>query len=137
MSERVDILGADALKTILLHKIDEIPLLLKAVLWGEDIDARLGNLPKEIREEIHQTMKMNAPGLIDRVFLNPQTHFKIFDSPNCYNRLNTLTFFFSYSNDTQLQQFVQNITSFNLMLPNWQLTFEPIQRKILETRITT
>jgi hypothetical protein len=117
VSEKTDILGSDALKTILLHKIDGIPLLLKAVLWGEDIDARLEILPKEIREDIQQIMEINAPRLINEAFLNPQTHFKIFDSFNCYNRLNTLIFFLSYSNDTQLQQFVQNITSFDLIIP--------------------
>jgi hypothetical protein len=117
VSAKADILGSDALKTILLHKIDGIPLLLKAVLWGEDIDARLEILPKEIREDIQQIMEINAPRLINEAFLNPQTHFKIFDSFNCYNRLNTLIFFLSYSNDTQLQQFVQNITSFDLIIP--------------------
>jgi hypothetical protein len=109
-------LGSDALKTILLHITDKIPLL-KAVLCGEDIDARLEILPKEIREDIQQIMEINAPGLIDRAFQNPQTHFKIFDTFDCYNRFNTLIVFLSYSNDTQLQQFVQNITSFDLIIP--------------------
>jgi len=102
---------------MLFHKIDEIPLLLKAVLWGSDIDAWLEILPKEIREEIQQFMKINAPELIDRAYQNPQTHFKIFDSQHYYNRLNTLISFLNYSNDIQLQHFVQNITSFNLIVP--------------------
>jgi hypothetical protein len=86
-------------------------------LWGSDIDAWLEILPKEIREEIQQTMKMNTPELIDQAFQNPRTHFKIFDLQHYYNRLNTLISFLNYSNDIQLQQFVQNITLFNLIIP--------------------
>jgi hypothetical protein len=87
------------------------------VLWGLDIDAWLGILTEEIREEIQQFMITNAPGLIDRAFQNPQTHFKIFKSFDCYNRLNTLISILKYSEDKQLQQFVQNITSFDLIIP--------------------
>jgi hypothetical protein len=82
-------------------------------------------LPKEISEEIQQFMKINASELIDQVYQNPQTHFKIFNSRYYFNRLNTLIFFLSYSNDTQLQQFVQNITSFTLIIP----TNAPIQQE--------
>ncbi|EFX87117.1 hypothetical protein DAPPUDRAFT_97395 [Daphnia pulex] len=117
VSEKTDIFGSDALKTILLHIIDEIPLLLKAVLWGLDIDAWLGILPEEIREEIQQFMIINAPGLIDRAFQNPQTHFKTLKSFDCYNRLNTLISILKYSEDKQRQKFVQNITSFDLTFP--------------------
>jgi hypothetical protein len=115
--EKTDILSSDALKTMLLHKIDEIPLLFKAVLWGQDIDTWLEILPKEIREEIQLFMIMNAPELIDQAFHNPQIHFKRFYHwQNHFNRLNTLIFFVRYSHDNQLQQFVQNIT-FDLINP--------------------
>jgi hypothetical protein len=112
-------------KTILLHKIDELPLLIKDVFWGHDIDARLKMLPKEISEEIQQFMKINTPGFIDQAFKNPQTHFKRFDSQHYYKRLNTLISFLNYSSDIQLQQFVQNITSFNLIIP----IIAPIQQE--------
>jgi hypothetical protein len=131
VSEKTDIFGSDALKTILLHIIDEIPLLLKAVLWGLDIDAWLGILTEEIREEIQQFIIINAPGLIDRAFQNPQTHFKIFKSFDCYNRLNTLISILKYSEDKQRQQFVQNITSFDLTFPiqNTLYFSAPIQQE--------
>jgi hypothetical protein len=105
ISEKTEILGSDAVKTILLHKIDELPLLIKDVFWGHDIDARLEILPKEISEEIQQFMKINTPGFIDQAFKNPQTHFKRFDSQHYYRRLNT---------------FVQNITLGlpHLIIPN-------------------
>jgi hypothetical protein len=117
VSEKTDILGRDAVKTMLFHKFDEIPLLFKAMLWGRDIDAQLEILPKEIKEDIQQFLKTSAPGFIDQAFRNPQTHFKRWNSDQHYNRLNTLISFLNYSNDNQLQQFVQNITSFNLIIP--------------------
>jgi hypothetical protein len=61
VSAKADILGQDSVQTMLFHKMNEIPLLFKAVLWGQDIEAWLEILPKEIREEIQQFMKINAP----------------------------------------------------------------------------
>jgi hypothetical protein len=114
VSAKTDILGRDAVKTMLFHKIDEIPLLFKAVLWGSDIDAWLEIFPKEIREEIQQFMKINASELIDQAFHNPQSYFKKFDLFK--NRLNTLIFFLRYSKGTRLQRFVQNITSSDIII---------------------
>jgi hypothetical protein len=49
------------MKTILLHKIDELPLLIKDVFWGHDIDAWL-----EIQLEIQQFMKINKTCWVHR-----------------------------------------------------------------------
>ena len=90
VSVKADILGRDVVKTMLLHKVDEIPLIIKAMVWGEEMDARLEILPNEIREEIKQFVEKNAPAFIDQVFLNPQTYFNTYISQYYYNRLNTL-----------------------------------------------
>ena len=112
VSEKSDILGGDAVKRILLHKIDNVPLLFKAVEWGEDIEARLEILPDEIKQEIQQFLKQNAPAFIDQAFQNPQGFIKIFDDywQYYYKRLNTLIFCLNYSNENQLEKFVHNIT---------------------------
>nr|CAH0106737.1 unnamed protein product [Daphnia galeata] len=112
VSEKSDILGGDAVKRMLLHEIDNVPLLFKAVEWGEDIEARLEILPHEIKQEIQQFLEQKAPAFIDQAFQNPQDLFKIFDdySEYYYKRLNTLIFCLNYSNENQLEKFVHNIT---------------------------
>jgi hypothetical protein len=114
VSEKSDILGGDAVKRMLLHEIDNVPLLIKAVEWGEDIDARLKILPDEIKQEIQQFLKQNAPALFDQAFHKPQDFFKTFDFKDYWQyyskRLNTLIFFLNYSNENQLEKFVHNIT---------------------------
>ena len=116
VSEKSDILGGDAVKRMLLHEIDNVPLLFKAVEWGEDIEARLEILPHEIKQEIQQFLKQNAPAFIDQAFQNPQGFIKIFDDywQYYYKRLNTLIFFLKYSNENQFEKFVHNITSKNI-----------------------
>jgi RNAse (barnase) inhibitor barstar len=124
VSEKVDILGRDAVKTMLLHQIDEMPSLFKAVLWGWDIDAQLEILPYEIKEEIQQFMKINAPELIDRVFEDPTTHFNPLFLLNYRSALNTLTYLLDYSEYNQLQQFVHLITTVHFVFPS--IKFTPI-----------
>jgi hypothetical protein len=118
VSVKADILGRDVVKTMLLHKVNEIPLIIKTMIWGEEMDARLEILPNEIREEIKQFVEKNAPAFIDQVFLNPRTYFNIYISQYYYNRLNILISFLNYSNEHQLQKFVQNITSLHFVIRN-------------------
>jgi hypothetical protein len=107
-----------------LHQIDEMPSLFKAVLWGWDIDAQLEILPYEIKEEIQQFMKINAPELIDRVFEDPTTHFNPLFLLNYRSALNTLTYLLDYSEYNQLQQFVHLITTVHFVFPS--IKFTPI-----------
>jgi hypothetical protein len=116
VSEKVDILGREAVKTMLLHQIDEMPSLFTAVLWGWDIDALMEILPFEIKEKIQQFMKINAPELIDRVFEDPTTYFHSY-LLNYRSTLNTLTYLLDYSKDNQLQQFVHFITPAHFFPP--------------------
>jgi hypothetical protein len=111
VSEKMEILGRDAVQKLLLHEIDNVPFIIKAVSWGEDVDARLEILPKEIKEEIQQFMKQKAPEFIEQALRNLKAFFKTFNAQH-YNKLNSFTFFLNYHNDiSQLEQFVQNITS--------------------------
>ncbi|XP_046457675.1 uncharacterized protein LOC124204626 [Daphnia pulex] len=111
VSEKVEILGRDAVKQLLLHEIDNVPFIIKAVSWGEDVDARLEILPKEIKEEIQQFMKQKAPEFIENALRNLKAFFKTFNKQH-YNKLNSFTFFLNYLSDkSQLEQFFQNITS--------------------------
>ena len=61
VSEKSDILGgdADAVKTMLLHKIDGVPLLFKAVEWGEDIETIVSSSP--IRKSRKFCCRHNSP----------------------------------------------------------------------------
>jgi hypothetical protein len=121
VSEKVDILGREAVKTMLLHQIDEMPSLFTAVLWGWDIDALMEILPFEIKEEIQQFMKINAPELIDRVFKDP-TYFHFYRLLNYRSTLNTLTYLLDNSNDNQLQQFVHFLTPATFVFPSLEIT---------------
>jgi hypothetical protein len=110
-SEKMEILGQDAVKQLLLHEINQIPFIIKAVSWGEDVDARLEILPKEIKEETHQFMKQKAPEFIENALRDLKAFFKTFNAQH-YKKLNSFAFFLNYLSDkSQLQQFVQNITS--------------------------
>jgi hypothetical protein len=107
----MEILGRDAVQKLLLHEIDNVPFIIKAVSWGEDVDARLEILPKEIKEEIQQLIKQKAPEFIENALRNLKAFFKTFNAQH-YKKLNSFTFFLNYLSDkTQLEKFVQNITS--------------------------
>ncbi|EFX78234.1 hypothetical protein DAPPUDRAFT_246627 [Daphnia pulex] len=87
VSEKTEFIGRDDVKQLMLHEIDNVPFIIKAVSWGEDIDLWLEMLPNEIREEIQQFIHRKAPDFIEKAFHNPT------------------------ANEHQLQSFVQNITS--------------------------
>jgi hypothetical protein len=95
----------------MLHEIDNVPFIIKAVSWGEDVDLWLDILPEEIRGEIQQFIQQKTPDFIEKAFHNPPAYFKKFRWGHYQKRLNTFTFFLNYSNEHQLQSFVQNITS--------------------------
>jgi hypothetical protein len=122
VSEKADILGREAVKTMFLHQIDEMPSLFTAVLWGRDIDARMEILPYEIKEEIQQFMKINAPELIDRVFKDPTTHFDCDRLQNYRKTLNTLTYLLENCQDNQLQPFVHFISTAYFFPPLLEIT---------------
>jgi hypothetical protein len=122
VSEKTDILGRGAAITMFLHQIDEMPSLFKAVLLGQDIDARMEILPFEIKEEIQQFMKINAPELIDRVFKDPTTYFISLLLMDYCLTLNPLTYLLDYSKDNQLQQFVHFITKVHFVFPSIKFT---------------
>jgi hypothetical protein len=111
VSEKIDFLSKDGVKQLLLHEIDNVPFIIKAVSWGEDVDLWLEMLPNEIREEIQQFIHQKAPDFIEKAFHNPTAYFEKFNWGHYQKRLNTFTFFLSFSNEHQLQSFVQNITS--------------------------
>ncbi|XP_045028703.1 uncharacterized protein LOC116929670 [Daphnia magna] len=105
--------GREAVKKLLLHEMDQFPLILKAPSWGEDIDGRLETLPQEIRNDIQQVVEQKAAQLIDEVFLHHKTYFEVpreqFPREKYKKRLNILVFVLKYSNAQQLEQFVENI----------------------------
>ncbi len=112
VSEKVEILGRDDVKQLLLHEIDNVPFIIKAVSWGRDVDARLENLPKEIKEEIQQLIKQKAPEFIKNSLCDLKAFFKTFNNERHYNKLNSFAFLLNYHSDkSQLEKFVQNITS--------------------------
>jgi hypothetical protein len=112
VSEKMEILGRDAVQKLLLHEMDQIPLIIKSVSWGEDFDARLENLPKGIKEEIQQFIEQKAPEFIENALRDLKAFFKMFNNERHYNKLNSFAFFLNYHNDkSQLEQFVQNIMS--------------------------
>ncbi|KAK4011357.1 hypothetical protein OUZ56_020473 [Daphnia magna] len=102
--------GREAVKKLLLHEMDQFPLILKALSWGEDIDGRLETLPQEIQNDIQQVVERKAAQLIDEVFLHHKTYF---EGPRerYYKRLNILIFVLKYSDAQQLEQFVEKITT--------------------------
>jgi hypothetical protein len=79
-------------------------------------------LPYEIKEEIQQFMKINAPESIDRVFKDPTTHFISYLVMDYCLTLNTLTYLLDYSKDNQLQQFVHFITTVHFVIPSIKIT---------------
>ncbi|KZS11489.1 Uncharacterized protein APZ42_024251 [Daphnia magna] len=102
--------GREAVKKLLLHEMDQFPLILKALSWGEDIDGRLETLPQEIQNDIQQVVEQKATQIIDEVFLHHKTYFegprKRYDK-----RLNILIFVLKYSDAQLLEHFVENITT--------------------------
>jgi rRNA maturation protein Rpf1 len=111
VSEKMEFLGKDGVKQLLLHEIDNVPFIIKAVSWGEDVDLWLEILPEDLREEIQQFIQQNAPDFIEKAFCNPTAYFKTFSWGHYHKRLNAFTFFLSFSNEHQLQSFVPKITS--------------------------
>ncbi|EFX78233.1 hypothetical protein DAPPUDRAFT_320734 [Daphnia pulex] len=111
VSEKTDFIGRNDVKWLLIHEIDNVPFIIKAVSWGEDVDLWLEILPENLREEIQQFIQQNAPDFIEKAFRYPPANFKTFSWGHYHKRLNTFTFFLSYSNAHQLQIFVQKITS--------------------------
>ncbi|XP_057373309.1 uncharacterized protein LOC130694258 [Daphnia carinata] len=103
------ICGWEAVKMLLIHDIDGLPFILKAVSWGDDIDGRLDMLPQEIRKDVEQVIERKAAEFIDLVFRDHKTYF-IASIGRCYKRLNILIFLINYSNAQQLEQLVENIT---------------------------
>ncbi|XP_045027624.1 uncharacterized protein LOC123470974 [Daphnia magna] len=107
--------GREAVKKLLLHEMDQFPLILKALSWGEDIDGRLETLPQEIQNDIQQVVERKSAQLIEEVFLHHKTYFEVpreqFPRDEYKKRLNILVFVLKYSNAQQLEQFVENITT--------------------------
>ena len=107
-----------ATKMLLLHEIDEVPLILKiATSWEKNDDALLPeiliNLPNILQEEMKQYLKDHAPKFVDQAYLNlpslnPYGH--------SYSRLNTLISILNYGNKNQLQLFFEKITSLQASL---------------------
>jgi hypothetical protein len=111
VSEKTEFIGQDDVKQLMLHEIDNVPFIIKAVSWGEDVDLWLEILPEDLREEIQQFIRQKAPDLIEIAFRYPPAYFKTFSWGHYHKRLNTFTFFLNYSNEHPLQSFVKNITS--------------------------
>ena len=108
--KKVDILGRDDVKKLFLREINQVPFIIKAVSWGGEVDYWLEVVPNEIREEIQQFLKDTAPEFIEKALGDPRFFFEIFKKQG-YKILNTFTFFLNYSKNSQLEQFIQNITS--------------------------
>jgi hypothetical protein len=112
VSEKIEILGRDDVKQLLLHEIDQIPFIIKAVSWGEDVDLWLAILPEDLREEIQQFIQQKAPDFIENALRDLKAFFKTFNNERHYKKLNSFAFFLNYHNDkSQLEKFVQNIMS--------------------------
>ncbi|XP_059351751.1 uncharacterized protein LOC130699663 [Daphnia carinata] len=103
------IFGWEAVLLLLNHEMDGSPLLLKALLRGNDIDGRLDVLPVEKRNDIQLDIEQKAADFIDELFLHPETYFNVLDGPR-FKRLTLLKFVIDYSNGRQREQFVHNIT---------------------------
>ena len=109
--EKEEMLGQDAIKKLLLHEIDQVPFIIKAVSWGKDVDAWLEILPKEKRKKVQIFLEIKAPVFIEKAFHDPKAYFKTFDWRHYNKRLNTFMFFLKFSNEHQLNNFVQIIKS--------------------------
>jgi hypothetical protein len=112
VAEKETIFGRNATITLLLHEIDEEPLILEiAAAWEQDVDsllpAMLSHLPNEIQDEMKQYLREHGPKLVDKAFSNPTL---LMPSGQSYRRLNTLIFLLNYCNKNQLQLFYEKIT---------------------------
>ncbi|XP_045028698.1 uncharacterized protein LOC123471438 [Daphnia magna] len=110
-----EIFGREAAKKLLLHEMDQFPLILKALSWREDINGQLETLPQEIQNDIQQVVERKSAQLIDKVFQDHETYFEVprepFPRDEYKKRLNILVFVLKYSDAQQLEQFVENITT--------------------------
>ena len=101
--------GQRAIKKLLIHEVDEIPLVLIVALRGTDVKSKiLGHLPKENREEMEEYFHQAVPEFVDKAFSNPELYF---ENSSYYKRLNAFTFLLNYSNEDQLKDFIKNITT--------------------------
>lgn len=112
VAEKETIFGRNATKTLLLHEIDEEPLILEiAAAWKHNDDsvlpAMLSHLPDEIQDEMQQYLREHGPKLVDKAFSNPTL---LMAYGHSYTRLNTLIFLLSYCNENQLKLFFEKIT---------------------------
>ncbi|EFX86913.1 hypothetical protein DAPPUDRAFT_97078 [Daphnia pulex] len=108
VSENTEIFGVDAAKTLLFHVVDKDPRYLNAIWWKKDVDELLAQLPEVIQQGIRQHIQEHAFGLIEQLFGNPSW---LIPSDQSETILNTLAFMVNYSNENQLQQFIQHITA--------------------------
>jgi hypothetical protein len=110
--EKIKIIGRDDVKKLLLHEIDQVPFIIKSFSRGEDVDAWLDILPKEIKREIQQFIQQKAPEFLDKALSDFKTFFKTLNWRQPYNKLNTFTFFLNYQNDkSQVEKLMQKIMS--------------------------
>ena len=110
--EKIDIIGRDDVKKLLLHEIDQVPFIIKSLSRGEDVDGWLDILPKEIKREIQQFIQHKANKFLDKASSDFKTFFMTLSWQQHYNKLNTFTFFLNYQNDkSQLEKLMQNIMS--------------------------
>jgi hypothetical protein len=110
--DKVDIIGRDDVKKLLLHEIDQVPFIIKSFSRGEDVDGWLDILPKEMKREIQQFIEQKAPEFLGKASSDFETFFKTLNWRQPYNKLNTFTFFLNYQNDkSQLEQLMQKIMS--------------------------
>jgi hypothetical protein len=107
VSKKMEIFGSDAAQTLLFHVIDQDPRYLNAIWWKKDVDELLAQLPEVVHQGIRQCIQEHAFGLIEELFKNPS--WLIPSDQLSYSVLNTLTFMVNYSNENQLQQFIELI----------------------------
>jgi hypothetical protein len=108
VSENTETFGVDAAKTLLFHIVDEDPRYSNAIWWKKDVDELIAQLPEVIQQGIRQYIQEHAFGLIEQLFQNPSWLIPCDQSETI---LNTLAFMVNYSNENQLQQFIQHITA--------------------------
>ena len=85
LSKKGPTCGQRAVKKLLIHEVDEIPLVLIVVLRGTDVKSKiLDHLPKENRQEMEEYFHQTVPEFIDKAFSNPELYF---ENSSYYKRL--------------------------------------------------